>query len=241
LDEANDFINRSIPGGDAGTDQRSVCSPRVFLEFHRDGLLKFLRGCVLFSEACGLWEITSLEAGANALRLAPVGPFQEVENLAMQRVGTRNWKVLAMAFGLVFLSTSASFAQCMGGPRMMGMGSTGTGMMGGPRMMGMGSTGTATAGQSMMSLQQAMQMAQVAQQMRAMQIERLRMMQAQRNRQAARQPRSGRTANRQLAANAPQENTQGFQANANSAPKAQATNGTAPTSRNRRANANRAN
>jgi hypothetical protein len=160
-------------------------------------------------------------------------PFQEMENLAMQRVSTRNWKLWTMAAGLVLLGTSASFAQCMGGPR--GMAGGGTGMMGGPRMMGMGSTGTASAGQSMMSLQQAMQMAQTVQQMRAMQIERMRMIAAQRNRQAARQPRSGRTTNRQLAAVAPQENPQGLQVNANLPPKPHAANGTTRNSRNRRA------
>lgn len=171
----------------------------------------------------------------------------------MKHKSARSLRVMVLATGLVLLGTSASFAQCMAGGQ--GMASAGPGMMGGPRMMGMGATGTGTAsaGASMMSLQQAMQMAQMVQHMRNMQIERLRMIETQRNRQAAQQPRNRRAGSRQVAraggtagakevaANIPQDNEENLGANPSSQP--QPANGPAKAKslRNRQTARSRAN
>lgn len=167
----------------------------------------------------------------------------------MKHIRVRSLGALAVAAGMLLFGTSASFAQCMAGGQ--GMGSAGTGMMGGPRMMGMGQTGTGTAsaGASMMSLQQAMQMAQTVQQMRAMQFEQMRMLQAQRNRQAAQQPRNRRASNRQIAnanvnpnqpaINSTQETEPNVTANPDAALPSTKNKATARSQRNRRVASNR--
>ena len=105
--------------------------------------------------------------------------------------------VFGIAAGFILWGGSAGFGQCMSGGGAAGASAAGGAgmMMGGPRMM----SGTGTdAASALMSLQQAMQAAQMAQQMRALQWQRLRMLQAQRNQQLARQ-RQIRMRTRQLA------------------------------------------
>ncbi len=125
----------------------------------------------------------------------------------MQHVSRSGIQVFGIALGCLLWGGSISFGQCMAGGG--GGASAGQAMMGNPRMgggmqdrMGGGMPG-GMGGSAMMNMQQAMQMAQMAHQMRTaqmqnlqmrnMQMQRMRMMQAQQYQQMAQQqPQWGR-------------------------------------------------